>query len=188
MVPKEEYILFSGAANGAEAEFGACAEEYGVEEVNFTFEGHKVARTRGLRSLTGEELRRGDMSLAYVSRLLHRGYSDAPLIRRVLQTIWHQVNEGRVVYVVGKILPDNTVKGGTGWGAEFAKLCNKPLFVFDQERDGWFAWTDGERWEAVAGQGGPAIQHPRFVGTGTRFLEENGKRAIRALFARTFRA
>ena len=58
MVPKEEYILFSGAANGAEAEFGACAEKYGVEEVNFTFEGHKVARTRGLRHLTGEELRR----------------------------------------------------------------------------------------------------------------------------------
>ena len=35
---------------------------------------------------------------------------------------------------------DHTVKGGTGWGAEFAKLCNKPLFVFDQERDRWFAW------------------------------------------------
>ena len=27
-----------------------------------------------------------------------------------------------------------TVRGGTGWGAEFAKLCNKPLFVFDQAK------------------------------------------------------
>ena len=35
------------------------------------------------------------------------------------------------VYVIGEILDDKTVKGGTGWGAEFAKLCNKPLYVFD---------------------------------------------------------
>ena len=27
------------------------------------------------------------------------------------------------------------MRGGTGWGAEFAKLCNKPLFVFDQDRE-----------------------------------------------------
>ena len=33
------------------------------------------------------------------------------------------------------------MRGGTGWGAEFAKLCNKPLYVFDQEKDGWFEWT-----------------------------------------------
>ena len=32
---------FSGGAPGAEAAFGACAERHGVEEVNFTFEGHK---------------------------------------------------------------------------------------------------------------------------------------------------
>jgi len=34
-------ILFSGGAPGAEAAFGACAEHYGIEEVNFTFEGHR---------------------------------------------------------------------------------------------------------------------------------------------------
>ena len=64
----------------------------------------------------------------------------------MLQSIWHQVNNGQEIFVVGKILDDDTVKGGTGWGAEFAKLCNKPLFVFDQERDGWFRWT-GEGFE-----------------------------------------
>jgi hypothetical protein len=45
------------------------------------------------------------------------------------------------VYVVGKVLDDDTVMGGTGWGAEFAKLCNKPVHVFDQERNGWLRWT-----------------------------------------------
>jgi hypothetical protein len=48
---KNDFILFSGAAPGAEAEFGACAERHGIEEVNFTFEGHTEARRRGIRVL-----------------------------------------------------------------------------------------------------------------------------------------
>jgi len=179
---KEDCILFSGAAQGAESAFGAAAERHGVEEVNFTFDGHSDARSRGIRVLTHAELKRGDVSLAYVSRLMHRDYRESPLFRKVLQTIWHQVNNGQEIYVVGQILEDDTVKGGTGWGAEFAKLCNKPLFVFDQERDGWFRWT-GEGWR---GEDAPLIRQPCFCGTGTRFLEPNGQSAIDALFARTF--
>jgi len=45
----DECVLFSGAANGAESEFGAAAERRGIDEVNFTFEGHKDARSRGIR-------------------------------------------------------------------------------------------------------------------------------------------
>ena len=62
----EECILFSGAANGAEAAFGAAAQRHGVAEVNFTFEGHNDARTRGIRVLTEPELKQGDVSLPYV--------------------------------------------------------------------------------------------------------------------------
>lgn len=179
----EDCLLFSGAANGAEAAFGAAAERHGIEEVNFTFAGHNDARTRGMRVLTQAELKRGDVSLAYVSRLMHREFRDTPLFRKVLQSIWHQVNNGQEIYVVGQILEDGTVKGGTGWGAEFAKLCNKPLFVFDQDRDRWHRWT-GAAWEEDAA---PTITHPQFTGTGTRFLQENGLGAINDLFERSFR-
>ncbi len=175
-------ILYSGAAQGAEAEFGAAAQKHGVEEVNFTFDGHTDARTRGIRVLTQAELKRGDVSLAYVSRLMHREYRDTPLFRKVLQSIWHQVNSGQEIYVVGKILADDTVKGGTGWGAEFAKLCNKPLFVFDQDKAAWNRW-DGTAFKAVAD---PVIAHSQFAGTGTRFLNPAGKKAIEQLFARSF--
>jgi len=181
---KADFILFSGGAAGAEAEFGACAERHGIEEVNFTFDGHKDVRTRGIRVLNHEELQSGDVSLAYVSKLMHRRYTDSPTIRRVLQTLWYQVNHGQEIYVVGVILDDGTVRGGTGWGAEFAKLCNKPLYVFDQEKDGWFQWT-GDEWKAY-GTNAPAIEHPHFTGTGTRQLQENGRRAIEALFTNSF--
>lgn len=177
-------ILFSGGAPGAEAEFGACAERHGVEEVNFTFDGHKIDRHRGVRVLNHEELQNGDVSLEYVSRLMHRRYSDSPTIRKVLQTLWYQVNSGQEIYVIGTILEDGTVRGGTGWGAEFAKLCNKLLFVFDQEKDSWFHWT-GDEWERR--DGAPVITHAHFTGTGTRTMRENGRKAIEDLFTASFR-
>ena len=179
-------ILFSGGAPGAEAAFGAAAEAHGIEEVNFTFDGHKMARARGVRMLNHEELQAGDVSLEYVSRLMQRRYTDAPTIRKVLQTLWYQVNNGQEIYVIGTILDDNTVRGGTGWGAEFAKLCNKPLFVFDQEKIGWRKWT-GEAWQVLDKDTAPVITHPHFTGTGTRTLKEHSKKAIEDLFTRSFR-
>ncbi len=180
-------ILFSGGAAGAEAAFGACAERHGIEEVNFTFDGHTIARHRGVRVLNHEELQSGDVSLAYVSRILHRRYADAPTIRRVLQTLWYQVNNGQEIYVIGAILDDGTVRGGTGWGAEFAKLCNKPLHVFDQDKNCWFTWS-GEVWLPRANDDGPVISHPHFTGTGTRRMRDNGTRAIDELFTRSLDA
>jgi hypothetical protein len=179
----QDCVLFSGAANGAESAFGEAAEKLGIDEVNFTFEGHKDARTRGLRVLTHKELQQGDVSLSYLSKLMHRRYKETPLFKKVLQSIWHQINNGQEVYVVGKVLEDQTVKGGTGWGAEFAKIQTKPLYVFDQEKNGWFRWT-GETWEGAVT---PTISHTHFTGTGTRFIEKNGRAAIEDLFARSFR-
>ena len=184
MTPADS-ILFSGGAPGAEAAFGAAAEKRGIDEVNFTFDGHEIARKRGVRVLNHEELQAGDVSLAYVSRLMHRRFTDSPMIRRVLQSLWYQVNNGQEIYVVGTILDDGTVRGGTGWGAEFAKLCNKPLHVFDQDKDAWFWWT-GDEWR-VAGAPGPVVMHPHFTGTGTRSLQKNGLLAISDLFARSFK-
>ena len=180
-----ECILFSGGAPGAEAEFGACAERHGIEEVNFTFEGHKLARHRGVRVLNHEELQAGDVSLEYVSKLMARRYTDAPTIRKILQTIWYQVNNGQEIYVIGTVLDDGHVRGGTGWGAEFAKLCNKPLHVFDQDKDAWFSWStqDWQQWPKTEG---PVITHPHFTGTGTRTMQPNGRAAIEMLFARSF--
>jgi hypothetical protein len=100
----------------------------------------------------------------------------------VLRTIMYQVDAGLEVFVVGAILDNGTVNGGTGWGAEFAKICNKPLFVFDQVKNGWFTWAHG----AWASAGEPVISKAHFTGTGTRFLEANGKAAIASLFEKSF--
>jgi hypothetical protein len=182
-VNREACILFSGAAAGAEAAFGAAAERHDVDEVNFTFPGHNDARQRGLRVLTRAELQQGAVNLATVSRLMNRRYPETPLFRKVLQTIWHQVHNGEELFVVGRVQPDDTVVGGTGIAAEYAKLFKKPVHVFDQVRAVWLRW-DGEGWAAAQD---PVVTRERFTGTGTRFLEPAGRTAIDELFARSFR-
>ena len=77
---KQDCILFSGGAKGSEAAFGAIAEEHGIEEVNFSFEGHSIERQRGLRVLNHEELLRGDVSLEFVSSLMNRRYTETPTL------------------------------------------------------------------------------------------------------------
>jgi hypothetical protein len=182
-VNKDECILFSGGAKGSEAAFGEAAERFGVEEVNFTFDGHRIERERGIRMLNHEELSNGDVSLEYISGLMNRRFTTGPMFRKVLQSIWYQVNSGQEIYVVGEIQEDKTVKGGTGWGAELAKICNKPLLVFDQNRNAWHRWEKME-WAPI--EGSPKITHIHFAGTGTRNLEANGLKAINDLFEHNF--
>jgi hypothetical protein len=142
-------------------------------------------RQRGLRVLNDKELKNGDVSLEYISNLMNRRYTDNMTFRKIIQTIWYQINNGQEIFVVGEILEDKTVKGGTGWGAEFSKICNKPLHVFDQKRNAWFTWNKLAWVERKKGDE-PVISRNCFTGGGTRFLEENGSQAISELFARSF--
>lgn len=173
--------LYSGGANGAEAAFGEACELWGVHEVNFTFDGHKQSRTRGRYALSPRELAAGDVSLVYVSRRLNRTYSEGSLIRKVLQTLWHMVSRSQQVFVIGQIQEDGTVVGGTGWSVELARMWNKSLWVYDQDRKGWFRW-DGSEWVV----GTPVIESIHFTGTGTRYLTDEGQAAVRELFERSF--
>ena len=139
--------MHSGGSKGAESAFGECAERWGMNEVNYSFDGHRfLERKRGVVVLSEEDLAKGDFSLVYVSKRLGRVLSEIPLVRSVLQTIWYQVNAASQVFVIGAIQDDGTVRGGTGWGAELARLWKKPLFVFDQQKRGWFRWS-GKSWE-----------------------------------------
>ena len=173
--------LYSGGHKGTEAEFGKLAEAWNMKEVNISFEGHNTERTRGVRVLNAEELQKGDVSMEIVSKSMNRTYSRTNKIRKVIQSIFHMVNSGYHVIAVGWIQADNTVKGGTGWGVELAKLFNRPLNVYDQERKGWFSWENSQWVENT-----PVIISNTFAGTGTRFLSEDGQKALRDLFVRSF--
>ncbi|MEE8409025.1 MAG: hypothetical protein V3T05_05430, partial [Myxococcota bacterium] len=121
ILPASAHILLSGGARGAEACFGAIAERFGLREVTFTFAGRVPERTRGLVELNAAELQRGAVSGAYVKSQLHRTFSQDEAFQRILHSIWHQVATAGEVFVVGEILEDGTIHGGTGWGADLAR-------------------------------------------------------------------
>jgi hypothetical protein len=173
--------LYSGGHKGAEAEFGKLAETWNINEINFSYEGHIAERTNGLKVLNAEELKKGDISMEIVSMRMKRNYSKADKIRKVIQSIFHMVNNGYHVIAVGWIQEDDTVKGGTGWGVELAKLFNRPLHVYDQDKKAWYAWEQNKWVENI-----PAITSESFAGTGTRYLSEDGKQALHDLFKRSF--
>ena len=182
-LPAESFTLLANGAAGSEAEFGACAERWGLQEVNFTFEGRgPIARSRGLVELCEDDLKLGDVSAAYLKAHMHRSYPDTKAFKRVLQAIWHQVSTAGEVFSVGTIMPDRTAHGGTGWAVELARHWGKPVHVFDQERDRWLTW-DGREWIE---EPPPCITRERFAGAGTRSLSEGGRAAIHALFERSF--
>lgn len=176
-----ECTLYHGGLKGAESLFGEMAEKYGANEVIFSFEGHRLNRDRNTTILTNEELQRGDISMELASRMMNRTYYETEKIRKVLQIIFHMVNKGHQVFVVGTILDDTSVKGGTGWAVELAKLFNRPLHVFDQNSKQWYTWKDGS-WQ----EDSPKISYTTFVGSGTRYLNDEGHAAIEKLFVDSF--
>jgi hypothetical protein len=181
MTDISKIALYSGGHKGAEAEFGRLAEAWKLNEVNFSFEGHEAERARGIRILNREELQKGDISMEIVSKRMNRTYGKTDKIRKVIQSLFHMVNNGYHVIAVGWIQADNTVKGGTGWGVELAKLFNRPLCVYDQDRKSWFSW-ENSGWVAST----PVITSETFAGTGTRNLSDDGRQALRDLFIRSF--
>jgi hypothetical protein len=177
----QDITLYSGGARGAEAAFGEAAAAIGAKEVNFTFEGHHIERSEHTIVLTDDELSGSDVVMEEVAKRLGRDYAKSPWMRRILQSIRHQVNSGYQIFIIGTIQSDGTVKGGTGWAAELGKMMNRPMSVYDQDKEDWFVWKN-DAWVVAE----PKIEHFAITGTGTRNLTDAGAKAIKDLFARSF--
>ena len=180
MLDRTRITMYSGGHKGAEAEFGRAARHWGIAAVTLSFPGQQVDSSVGARVLTDAELAQGDVSMEIVSKRMGRTYHSAEKVRRVVQSLFHMVNSAYHVFAIGWIQSDDTVKGGTGWGVELAKLFNRPVSVFDQDREQWYSWKHGQ-WVPDE----PLIPEKPFAASGTRNLTEAGREAIHDLFERS---
>jgi hypothetical protein len=177
MMHKAKLQLIHGGHRGTEAEFGRVAAANEIPEITLSFTGHVMERAENVEMLDDEALEKGRVSMEFVFQRMGRRFVQGKGLRRVMQSMFHLVVRSDELFAIGWIQEDRTVKGGTGWGVELAKLFNRPVHVFDQDKNGWFTW-DGMAW---------IPSEPRLTGrtigaTGTRNLTEHGKRAIRELF------
>ena len=183
MMNKEKRHLCHGGHKGAEAAFSLAAEKWGVPETTLSYEGHDMERGNNVEVLDDETLRQGRVSMEFVFQVLGRRFHSGHGIRRIIKLVFHMVVRSEELFSVGWIQDDKTVKGGTGWGVELAKLFNRPVHVMDQGKEQWFTWKNNE-WVASE----PVLPQAPFCGTGTRLLSEAGRQAIDDLFARSCKA
>ncbi|UCH79767.1 MAG: hypothetical protein JSW20_08395 [Nitrospiraceae bacterium] len=182
MLEPIKITMYSGGHRGTEEYFGKAAEQWGMQEVTLNFEGHEISRDRGLKILTEDELSRGGVSSDIISKRMERSFARTPFMQNIFKVQFHIVNSGYQVFAAGWLLSNGTVKGGTGWGVELAKLFNRPVHLFEQERKEWVSWVNNE-WVMDE----PVISHKTLGVTGTRYLSDEGKQAIDDLFNRSFK-
>lgn len=182
MLEPGKITMYTGGHKGAEEYFGKAAEKWGVQEVTFNFEGHDISRDKGLRMLSEEELSRGGVSSEIIEKRMERTFARTALMQKIFKVMFHIVNNGYQVFAVGWLLSNGTVKGGTGWGVELAKLFNRPVHLFEQDRREWVSWVNNE-WITED----PVISHRTIAVTGTRNLNDEGRKAIDELFERSFK-
>jgi hypothetical protein len=180
MTDRSHRHLFHGGHKGAEASFSRAAEKWGIAETTLSFEGHVMERAVNVEVLDDEKLREGRVSMEFVFQVLGRRFHTGEGIRRVIKMMYQTVVRSDELFAVGWILEDETVKGGTGWGVELAKLFNRPVHVFDQEKEKWFSWQH-HGWEPSE----PILPLRNFAATGTRNLTDAGMKSIEDLFQRS---
>jgi hypothetical protein len=180
MTRRSERRLFHGGHKGAEAEFGRAAEEFGLNETTLSFEGHRMERAQNVELLDDARLDEGRVSMEFVFQAMGRRFVEGKGLRRVIHSMFHLVVRTDELFAIGWIQDDDTVKGGTGWGVELAKLFNRRVHVFDQDQERWFTWRS-HRWEPSE----PELPEGPFSATGTRDLSAAGRQAIRDLFERS---
>jgi len=181
MTPTTELHLIHGGHKGTEAAFGEIAAKHGIRETTLSFEGHRMERAHNVEVLDDKALDAGRVSMEFVFQAMGRRFHSGDGIRRVIHSMFHVVTRTNELFTVGVIQPNDTVRGGTGWGVELAKAFNRKVHVFDQQRNAWFTW-DHDEWKPsdpkLPSQG-------TFSATGTRNLCDEGRAAIESLFERS---
>jgi len=187
------YYNFSGGARGADMGWEIIGKKYNVQTVAFSFDKHR-SLSPNREILTDEELHEGwEMVLISAAKMGKYVEKSSQYVRRLLSRNWFQVKNADAIFAIGNILKPgekgkkyvnksdiDVVDGGTGYAVMMGIESDKPVYVFDQDKNNWFKW-DNEFIEIEE----PTLSK-NFAGVGTRELNQNGINAIKSIYKKTF--
>jgi hypothetical protein len=189
-------VCNSGGALGADTVWEETCGKYGVVIRAWS---HKTPYHTSLNKIevSDEDYNEGVERVKKALVSLRR--SGGSKYMNLLARNWAQVKYSDAVYAVGTIIRPgqkddkgyvnkstcDVVSGGTGYAVLMAIDVTLPVFVFDQNMDGWYRWSYVTR-SFVPWKEEPRISHTNFAGIGTRKLSEKGKGAIIDILSRTF--
>lgn len=197
----QQYHLHSGGAYGSDFYWGTIGAQYGVIPHHYYYdvEGYELPPYRN-ELILEEDINEGKVQAALAG---HRTFGyDKPVVKNpLLIRNWAQVKYADAVFAVGVLANEGDlysdkdkenprhflrqmVKGGTGWAVGMAINEGKPVYVFDQEQKQWFSYN--AILEAFLPLYDTPVLTPNFAGIGTRELNDDGRQAIRDVYAKTF--
>lgn len=174
------YTNHSGGAVGADTYWETIGKNYNVSTKAYSFKGHKSS-SENLIILTDKELKEADEHVIKANQTLKRFFPiHKPWIANLLRRNWYQVKNSEVIVAISTFDSKGQVKGGTAWATQMAIDNKKTVYVFDQENNQWFLWSD-ELKKYIPYQAIPFLSY-NFAGIGTRDINENGILAINNVY------
>ena len=180
-----QYICYSGGAEGADAYFEFFAKKFNIQVVAFSYKT-KYHNSENKYELSHEQFKEGVQQVYIANQVLKRSKINKYL--HFLARNWFQVKNADEVFAVACLKEVNgclQVKGGTAWAVQMAIDAKKNIYVFNQETAQWL-YYDYYYLKFKPLNKTVKITTHHFAGIGTRALNFFGMQAIEDLFKNTF--
>jgi hypothetical protein len=166
-------ICHSGGADGSDTEWSNACKELGIKTNAYSYKT-KYHNSEDKIEISEEDFQEGIREVHRANKYLKR-HGISKYIN-LLARNWAQVKYSTQVFAIGTINESQLVNGGTGWAVMMAILNEREVFVFEQDKNKWFIWSDAQN--KFIEYDTPKISSYNFAGIGTREINSNGVKAI----------
>jgi hypothetical protein len=192
----DKIVCHSGGASGADTAWEKIGEDFGVKTKAYSYRT-KYHESPNKVEISDEDYEEGIIQITKANKILCRFGINKYM--NLLARNWAQVKYSDEVFAIGTIVEPGkrnskgfynksehqVVDGGTGYACMCAINNNRPLYVFDQDKDKWFRWSYTSL-KFIEVKKDLKINFENFAGIGTREIKHNGIKAIEDLYKRTF--
>jgi len=186
----------SGGAVGSDTEFDKIGSGYGVKTKAYSYKTTSHTGPNKVE-ISENDFQDGIKAISKANRTL--GRYGIQKYMNLLARNWVQVKYSDEVFAIGTIVNPSKkdskgyynkskydiVSGGTGYAVQMAIDNDKPVWVFDQNKDKWFRWSYTSL-KFIEMKETPTISTQNFAGIGTREIKQNGIDAIKEVYSKTF--
>lgn len=174
---KQDYIFYSGAANGADKIWAEKLRQKGFTVIEYT--------PKDINNLSQEEFNIINKQYLDIVRILGRKQLNpltipGKLVRRDML----QVNNADAVYAISTLDNNGYVSGGTGYATTRATILGLKVFLYEMNFDCWMEWDYNER-KFIKCNELPLLANNSAV-IGSRNINSNGISAINDIIRRSF--
>lgn len=189
-------VCHSGGASGSDTYFSEIGKLFGVKTNAYSYKT-SYHNSDDKVEISEEDYQEGVIEVTKANKILNRYGIDR--FMNLLARNWAQVKYSEEVFAIGSIIKPGekgargfynkskfeVIDGGTGYACCMAIINNKPVYVFDQNKNKWFRWSFISN-SFIEMKDDPVISCQNFAGIGTREIKPNGILAIENLYKKTF--